>query len=168
MKTPLLAGLALLALITPLARAAESKRTAEYIIANSAESEGQEITLDVAFVKPAQWKSPVGSLAFFQAMTIDRRDHKAGGHILVAIPSENASAFAKKYGMDFDGRNDSDPLRGTLLAAPGRDGRARIWLLDTTGQAADLIRDRKLTVMEDEGARGERPWRKGDKAPLRR
>jgi len=149
MKTTNILTMILLAATAPLSLASDSKRTAEYIIVNSAELEGKPVTLDVAFVKPVQWKSPIPELAFFRAMTIDRRDNKPGGHILVAIPAAEAPSFSKKYGMDFDGRNESDTLRGTLLAAPGRELRPRVWFIDTTGTALELIKAKKLELIDD-------------------
>lgn len=166
MKTASLLNLFLVASFAPLAHAADSKRTAEYIIANSAEYEGKEVTLDVAFVKPVQWKSPVEDLAFFHAGTIDRRDFKRGGHILIAIPAENAASFSRKYGMDFEGRNDSDILRGTLLAGPGHRGRGRVWFIDTSGRAAELIKAKKIELQDDGGIEaGDRPRRRGFGGP---
>jgi len=153
MKTTHILTIILLAAAAPLSIAGDSKRTAEYTIVNSAELEGKEVTLDVAFVKPVQWKSPIPELAFFHALTIDRRDKKPGGHILVAIAASESASFAKKYGMDFEGRNESNTLRGTLLAAPGReDGKAlrpRIWFIDTTGTALELIKEKKLELTDE-------------------
>lgn len=133
---------------------ADSKRTAEHVLATPSDYAGKEITLDVAFVKPVQWKSPVPELAFFYALTIDRSDDRPGGHLLVAIPASEAGAFAKKYGMDFDGRNDRDTLRGVFLAAPGREEKRRIWFVDTTGQAFELIKAKKLELVDDGGPMG--------------
>ncbi len=157
MKTLHLITLVLTAAFVPLAGAADSKRTAEYLLATPGDFEGKEVTLDVAFVKPVQWKSAVPELAFFRAMTIDRRDNKPGGHILVAIPASEAGKFSKKYGMDFEGRGDSNTLRGTLLAGPGKGpekmDHARIWFIDTTGTAVELIKAKKLELI-DEGPMG--------------
>lgn len=151
----------LLAVSAPLSLAGDSKRTAEYLIVNSAEYEGKEVQLDISFVKPVQWKSPIPELAFFHAITIDRRDHKRGGSILVAVKAVDSGAFAKKYGMDFDGRSDSDSLKGIFLAAPGRGhadkARARIWFVDTTGTAAELIKAKKLELMEGGPEDGKEP-----------
>ena len=143
----------LLAVSAPLSLAGDSKHTAEYIIANSAQYEGKEVVLDVSFVKPVSWKSPIPELAFFHVITVDRRDKRMGGGILVAVKAAESGAFAKKYGMDFDGRRDSDSLKGVLLAAPGRGpdqkARARVWFVDTTGTAADLIKAKKLELIEN-------------------
>jgi len=162
MKTLPILSLLLFVSSAPFGRAADSKRTSEYIIANSADYEGKEVSVDVAFVKPVQWKSPIADLAFFHALTIDRRDHKPGGHILVAVPAADSGSFAKKYGLDFDGRSDSDTLRGKFLASPGERGRASIWLIDTTGKAADLIKSKKLELKE-EGDENQGPPRRGSK-----
>jgi hypothetical protein len=153
MKTKHILTMVLLAVSAPLSFAGDSKHTAEYVLANSAEYEGKEVVLDVSFVKPVKWKSPIPELAFFHAITIDRRDKKMGGGVLVAVKAADAGSFAKKYGMDFDGRRDSDSLRGVFLAAPGRGpdsrARARIWFVDTTGTAVELIKAKKLELTDD-------------------
>lgn len=142
-----------LAVSAPLSLAGDSKHTAEYIIVNSAEYEGKEVVLDVSFVKPVQWKSPISELAFFHVVTVDRRDNKMGGSIIVAVKAADAGSFAKKYGMDFDGRRDSDSLRGVFLVAPGRGPdskvRGQVWFVDTTGTAVELIKAKKLELGED-------------------
>jgi hypothetical protein len=153
MKTTHIITMVFLAVSAPLSFAGDSKHTAEYIIANSAEYEGKEVVLDVSFVKPVKWKSPIPELAFFHVVTVDRRDDKIGGSILVAVKAADSGSFAKKYGMDFDGRRDSDSLRGVFLAAPGRGpdlkARARIWFVDTSGTAVELIKAKKLELVED-------------------
>jgi len=149
MKTNLLLLLAASSVIVLPLHASDSKRTAEYILATPSDFEGKEVTLDVAFVKPVQWKSSVPELAFFRAMTLDRRDYKPGGHILVAIPAASAGAFSKKYGMDFEGRRESNSLKGTLLTGPNRMKKNRIWFIDTSGQAQALIKDNKIALEED-------------------
>ncbi|MEI8310034.1 MAG: hypothetical protein WCH98_04695 [Verrucomicrobiota bacterium] len=140
--------LVLLAAVMPLLHASDSKRTAEYILTTPADFEGKEVTLDVSFVMPVHWKSPNAELAFFHAVTLDRRDHKPGGEILVVIPSETAAKFAKKYGTDFEGRNESTSLQGTLVAAPGGRMRAKVWIVDTTGKVVDLVKQNKLAIEE--------------------
>lgn len=173
MKTTHILTILSLIVSAPLSLAGDSKHTAEYIIANAAEHEGKEVQLDVSFVKPVKWKSPIPELVFFHVITVDRRDNKMGGGILVAIKAADSGAFAKKYGMDFEDRRDSDSLRGVLLAASGRGpdhkGNARIWLVDTTGTAVDLIKAKKLELIgdgPDDGKDGDRRHdrKKGPKA----
>lgn len=148
--------LVLLTAFAPLLPAAESKHTAEYILANSADFEGKEVTLDVAFVKPVEWKSPIPTLTFFHVVTLDRRDRKPGGFILVAIPAADSGQFAKKYGMDFNGRNTvTNTLKGTFMATPGRPGMGgRRWIIDTTGQVAELIKANKVHLPDHDGGPG--------------
>ena len=155
----------LLATVAPLIHASDSKRTAEYILTTPADFEGKEVTLDVAFVKPVHWKSPNPELAFFHAMTIDRLNHKPGGEILVAIPSTDAAKFAKKFGTSFERRNESDSLQATLVAAPGGRMHAKVWILDTTGKVADLVKQDKLAIVEDEGGGGAGPGSHGPRKP---
>lgn len=151
MKTTTTLLVAVLSLSCPVLNAAESERTAEHILTTPSEHEGKEVTLDVAFVKPVHWKSPVEELAFFHAITMDRRDMKPGGGILVAIPAAEAASFAKKYGTDFEGRYEKDELTGTLMASPGRGPRKQVWFVDTSGQAAAMIEQRKLSIEDDGG-----------------
>lgn len=155
-----------LGICAPFSPAGASERTAEHILTTPSTYEGQQVDLDVAFVRPVQWKSPVEDLAFFHAMTMDRNDLKAGGAILVAIPSAEAAAFAKKYGTDYEGRYEKDSLTGTLLASPGRGRHPQIWFVDTSGTAAALIEQKKLELQDDGGRPprepGRRPgWRDG-------
>lgn len=158
MKTQHIIWSVLLVAFAPFLRA-ESKHTADYILSTPSDYEGKSVTLDVAFVKPVNWKSPVPELAFFHAMTIDTREKKPGGCILVAILAEKSASFAKKYGLNFDDRNDSDTLKGTLIAAPGKDKEHhhhRVWLIDATeGKLAELIAAKKLEINEEDGGPGE-------------
>jgi hypothetical protein len=149
MKTTTTFLVAVLALSTPLLKAAESERTAEHILTTPSEHEGKEVALDVAFVKPVHWKSPVEELAFFHAVTMDRKDMKPGGGILVAIPAADAASFAKKYGTDYEGRYEKDELTGTLMAGPGCGPRKQVWFVDTSGQAAAMIEQKKLSLEDD-------------------
>ena len=136
----------LLAALTPVLHASESKRTADYLLTTPATFEGKEVTLDIAFVKPVHWKSPVPEIAFFHAMTLDRQAHKPGGEMMIVILSEDSVKFAKKYGTNFEGRNESNSLKGIFLTAPGGGKRGKVWMLDTTGKAADLIKQNKLVT----------------------
>ena len=151
MKTLYCLPLVLLAAAAPLLHASDSKRTAEYILTTPADFEGKEVTLDVSFVKPVHWKSPVPELAFFHAMTLDRTDYKPGGEILVVILSEDASHFAQRYGTDFKSRSYSNSLKGTLVAAPGGRRHAQLWIFDTTGKVADMVKQNKLMIEEEGG-----------------
>ncbi len=84
-------------------------------------------------------------------MTIDRSDRKAGGDILMAVPAGDAASFARKYGTDFEGRNDSDSLKGTFLsvARAGGHENSQIWIIDTTGKLAKAIAEKKLSLPAD-------------------
>jgi len=161
MKTLHCLPLVLLAAVAPLLHASDSKRTAEYVLTTPADFEGKEVTLDVSFVKPVHWKSQNPELAFFHAIALDRRDHKPGGEILVVILSQDAAKFAKKYGTDFEGRNESTSLQGTLVAAPGGKMRAKVWIIDTTGKIADLVKQNKLVIEEGGDGGGGGPGPRG-------
>lgn len=150
MKTPFFLSTVALALFGSLtASQADSKRTAEYLLSSPLANEGKPVTVDVAAVKPVHWKSPFAELTFFHAMTMDRSDRKPGGGILVAVPAADAAAFAKKYGTDFEGRYESDPLKGMFMAS----GPRKIWVIDLSGQLAQLQAERKLSLPEEAGGR---------------
>jgi hypothetical protein len=165
MKTLHYLPLVLLAAVAPMLHASESKRTAEYILTTPADFEGKEVTLDVSFVKPVHWKSPNPELAFFHAMTLDRLNHKPGGEMLVAIPSTDAAKFAKKFGTSFERRNESDSLQATLVAAPGGRMHAKVWILDTTGKVAEMVKQNQLSIVEEEGGGGRGPGGPGPRGP---
>jgi hypothetical protein len=140
----------------------ESKRTAEYLRLDPNSHVGKEVTVDVSMVKPVAWKSPVDDIAFFQALTIDRREDKSGGTILVAVPAADSEKFAKRYGMNFEGRGDKDRLDGTFILVSG-DGPSGLWIIDTTGKLAKLIADKKLALPDAAREPGDGPGRR----PLR-
>jgi hypothetical protein len=146
MKTPFtLRFMAAVLLGTAGLSHADSKRTAEYILSSPTQYEGQSVTVDVAVVQPVRFKSPFPELAFFHAMTVDRSDYKGGGGILVAVAAADAEKFAKKYGTDFEGRQDADQLKGILTVS----GRHRVYVIDTTGQLQKLQEERKQTLPDD-------------------
>jgi hypothetical protein len=145
---------------------AESKRTAEYLLISPSEHLNKDVTVDVAMVKPVHWVSPAPGLAFFRAMTIDRSDRKAGGEILVAVSADEAASFARKYGTDFEGRGDSDMLKGTFLSVTRANGpeQGGLWIIDTTGKVSRLVAEKKLALPAEgrppgggPGPRGPRP-----------
>lgn len=156
--------LVLLAVVAPRLHAAGSQRTAEYLLTTPSEFEGKKVTLDVSFVQPVQWKSPHPDLAFFHVVTLDRRNYKPGGRILVVIPSAEASKFAKKYGTNFEGRSESNPFSGVFVAAPGGKKKKSVWLVDSTGKIGDLVKQNKLTI-EDEGGEPAGPGPGGPRRP---
>lgn len=123
----------------------QSKRTAEFLRIDPKSHVDKEVSLDVSMVKPVSWKSPIEDIAFFHAMTIDRTEDKSGGSILVAVPAADAEKFAKKFGTNFDGRNDKDKLTGTFILVSG-NGPSGFWMIDTTGKLAQLIKDKKLAL----------------------
>ncbi|MCU0777351.1 MAG: hypothetical protein MUF86_06745 [Akkermansiaceae bacterium] len=133
---------------------ADSKRTAEFLLVDPKSHVDKEVTLDVSHVKPVHWKSPLSEIAFFHAVTIDRRDGRFGGAILVAVPAGEATKFARKFGMDFDGRNSTTTLRGTFVLVSGR-GPSGLWIIDTTGKLAELIAEKRAEFPAEAGKPGD-------------
>lgn len=169
MKLPLITPIfALLAISAPLR--AESKHTAEYFLTTPKEFVNQIVSLDVAFVKPVHWVSPNEDFQFFHAMTIDRMDKKPGGNILVAVKAADAGAFARKYGTDFEGKNDTTTLKGLFLAGGSEKGRMKVYLVDTTGELKALFDSGEFSLPAPEpaeggGQDGPRPPRGNGQAP---
>jgi len=150
MKTPIFLSLASLLAFATFTQAADSKRTADYLLTTPDAFVGKEVTVDIALVKPVHWTSPFPEITFFQAMTMDRQDRKPGGAILVAVNTSEAAKFAKKYGTNFEGRADVDQMKGVFENAGGPQ-RPKIWLIDTTGKLARLIAERKSQLPEGAG-----------------
>lgn len=151
MKTHLIPLVLLGLVVAPQVQAADSKRTAEYILSTPAEFEGKQVTLDVAFVQPTHWKSPIPELAFFHAITVDRRERQHGGSIMVVVDAASAASFAKKYGTDFE-RGESSSLTGVLVSTPPRPKMpGQFWILDTTGKAKELMASGKLEIPQEKG-----------------
>jgi hypothetical protein len=129
---------------------ADSKRTADYLRINPASHVDKKVTVDVTMVKPVSWKSPVDGISFFHASTLDRTDKKFGGVILVAVPSDEAEKFAKKYGTEYEGKNSRSALEGTFTLVSG-NGPSGLWIIDTTGKIPQLVADKKLVIPHGDG-----------------
>jgi len=136
------------------AHAAESKKTADYYLTTPADFAGKSISLDVVFVKPVHFQSPIPDISFFHVVTIDKRERRPGGEILAAVATDQASAFASRYGTNFSD-TQSKSLQGTLLSSPTRGPEHRgIWFVDTTGKLAELISSKKIEFDPEAAAQG--------------
>lgn len=160
MKTTV-AYISMILLAVSSAAFSESKKTADFLRLDPKSHADKEVTVDVSMVKPVRWKSPVEDIAFFHALTIDRDGDKSGGAILVAVPAADSEKFAKKYGMNFEGRKDKTTLRGIFILA-SRGGPSGLWMIDTTGKIPLLLADKKLELpaaAADNGDFGPKPPR---------
>jgi hypothetical protein len=131
------------------ANAARHPNTAEWYLANASDYEGKEITLDVAMVKPAHWKSPDPGIAFFHALTFDKKEDQRGGAILMMVPDSLRGKIVKKYEMNVDRGNldNTDRLKGVLRVIPRKRPGKGLYVLDYEGLAWPLIKD-KVEKME--------------------
>ena len=152
MKTQILSLLTLSACLASPLYAADSKHTAKYILNNSAQYEGKEVSLDVAFLELVHWKSPDPKIGFVRARTKDRINGSDGGFILVAIPASDAEKFTRKYGLSTS-RRDTDTLRGVLNSARVRGAKRGngVWVLDTTRHLQDLLKNGNFELPADNG-----------------
>lgn len=126
-----------------------SEKTANGILANPAKNENQSVSLDVAFLRPVRWSSPVPDVAFFYAMTYDRRNRSFGGGILLAAPEADRESLIRRYGVTRDGGQRSPASTTTLRAVlrstgeTGQQGRS-LWFLDQTeGEVSEAIKQKR-------------------------
>lgn len=97
--------------------------------------------LQVAFVKPVNWKSPIKGVAFFHAATMDRRERKNGGWILVAVTEDDAAKFSKRFGTAPDGMQ-TRRMRGIFHVTPNTKG-TKVWYVDYEGANGKALEDAK-------------------------
>ena len=132
MKIHLLSSLVLTLTLALTASAAE--KTANEILATPEKYEGKPVPLEVAFLRPARWKSPFEDTGFAFAMTADSRGKEHGGEILIAFPEIEREALMKKYGVTRDLRGkklSTKTLKGTLTSS-SEDGQKGVWFIDLT------------------------------------
>lgn len=110
---PILCGLALL--LSGGSLVAATPVSADDYLVSPWDYEGQTIKLNVAFVRPSHFQSPLPDVIFYHAMTMTL-DHKIGGEMLIAVSKTESEHFARTFGLDFHGRN-ARSLSGTLLLA---------------------------------------------------
>jgi len=168
MKTysPLLAVATLVCLAFPEAAFA---RTANHILANPDQHHEKTVTVDVAYLRPVRWKSPVPEVAFFHAITYDKRAKSPGGAILLAFPESSRESMIRRYGVVRDGNArvvGTKPLRATLRNM-GEGRRRGIWYLDQTeGSLNEALKANHAKIEQaiDRDERGDGPAHR----PLRR
>jgi len=186
MKTPPVILCCLALLFGAGSLLASIPESADGILVSPWEYEGHTIKLNVAFVRPAHFQSPLSEVIFYHAMTLTP-ERKLGGEILVAVPKKESEHFAHYYGMDPHGRN-SRILSGTLLlahrhhppfhkrpsdsnagpeATPEGNEAARkheargVWFVDYKGLSADLFSKNKELDLPEGGGAGDNPHQQG-------
>jgi len=126
-----------------------SDRTANGILANPAKYEDQNVNLDVAFLRPVRWTSPVPDVAFFYAMTYDKRNRSFGGEILLAAPEATRDTLVRRYGVTRDGGKRKAPSTNQLRAVlrstgeTGQAGRSFYYLDQTDGEISEVLRQKR-------------------------
>ena len=96
---------------------ASTPQSADEFLVSPWDYQGQTIKLNVMFVRPAHFQSPLPDVIFYHAatLTVDRRP---GGEMLIAVPKSESQQFAGFYGLNPHGRS-SRILSGTLLLRRG-------------------------------------------------
>lgn len=127
-----------------------SDQTANAVLAEPHKYNNAPVQLDVAFLRPVRWKSPIPEVAFFHAMTYDKKARSFGGEILLAAPESNREALVRRYGVTHEGRRtpDTNLLRATLRNT-GEDRKRGIWYLDQTeGALSEAIQEMREKIQE--------------------
>ncbi len=117
--------------------AGPSTSTADYYLSDPEKFAGKTVNLDVAFVKPVTWKSPVKGVNFFHAYTMDKRARQNGGWILIAVLEESAGKVADRFGTAIDAAR-THSMRGVFQLTPNVKG-TRLWYLDYEGFSGDIL-----------------------------
>ena len=181
MKTPPLILCCLALLFGASSVRASIPESADALLVSPWEYEGHTVKLNVAFVRPTHFQSPLEEVIFYHAMTLTP-DRKQGGEILIAVAKKESEHFARYYGMDPHGRN-SRILSGTLLLAhrphppfhrhpsdsntgpdaatePAKKHEARgVWFVDYKGMNADLFSKNKELGLPEGGGPGDNQHR---------
>ncbi|WP_269526817.1 hypothetical protein [Coraliomargarita parva] len=157
-----------LALLSPLqAGNSADEDSARYYKSNPGKFDGQKVDVDCIFVKRPLAANKIEGVTFFVAQTKDKDNHSFGGTIVVAVLSDEAESFLRKYGDAPDinrgaaEKVDSKRLRGIFhLLESGHvyidesdDGKAHDRILANLEAAQKAInsadggpRDRKKPV----------------------
>ncbi len=118
-------------------------RTANGVLAEAKEFINKEVRLDLAFLRPVRWASPVPGVAFFHAMTYDKRNTAPGGEILLAAPEDQSAALAKKYGVTLESRRPATTsLRATLRSTSTDENRGIYYLDLTDGKFSTALKEK--------------------------
>ncbi|MDP4610265.1 MAG: hypothetical protein NWT02_03675 [Opitutales bacterium] len=130
------------ALLTPSFAGSEAgKDSARYYKSHPEEFDTKRVDVDCIFVTRINGGPQVEGVSFYLAHTKDDDNNMRGGSIVVAVLTEEASSFVKKYGSmpDIDRgsseRVDSKRLRGTFHLLE----HGHVYIDESEGPAHDLI-----------------------------
>lgn len=154
-----------------------ASNTVDYYLTTPDNFKGTMVNLDVAGVRPVEFKSPVPELAFFHMRTWDKTKNQPGGHIILVAPASESTDIMHRYGDD--SRHYATRMHGVLILSPGgpkREGPpeggddkgpkhrpgTQIWMIDYEGRCAAIIEAHKeeLQKLHDFGPDNEPPPRK--------
>lgn len=137
---------AFIALLTPSFAGSEAgKDSARYYKSHPEEFDTKRVDVDCTFVTRINGGPQVEGVSFFLAHTKDDDNQMRGGSIVVAVLTEDANSFLRKYGsMPEINRGsskvvDSKRLRGTFHLLE----RGHVYIDESEGPAYDLILEHK-------------------------
>ncbi|MDQ8193199.1 hypothetical protein QEH59_02090 [Coraliomargarita sp. SDUM461004] len=124
------------------------KDTALYYKNTPEQFEGEHADVDCAFVSRINRGPQINGITFFLAHTIDEDNRLRGGSIVVAVLSDKADSFVRKYGNAPDIQHggmtkvDSKRLRGIFHQLD----KGHVYIDMTDGQAHQVILQHKETA----------------------
>lgn len=143
MKATKLVSLSTLVVVLATTTIHANPRTANGVLAEAKQLTDQPVRVDVAFLRPVRWASPVEGLVFFHAMTYDKRNSAPGGEILLAAPEDQSAALAKKYGVTVESRRPSTTALSATLRSTSNDEDRGVFYLDLSdGKLAAALEER--------------------------
>lgn len=135
-----------IALLTPSFAGSEAgKDSARYYKSHPEDFDNKRVDVDCTFVTRINGGPQVEGVSFFLAHTKDDDNNMRGGSIVVAVLTDDAASFVRKYGsMPEINRGstklvDSKRLRGTFHLLE----RGHVYIDESEGPAHDLIMEKK-------------------------
>jgi hypothetical protein len=121
--------------------------TANEILADPAAHHEKSVRLDVVFLRPVRWTSPVPEVAFFHAITFDKRNQNYGGEILLAAPESARDSLIRRYGVTGDRRKPTTTSLRAVLRNTGSETKRGLWYIDQTeGTLTEAIAEKHAQI----------------------
>ena len=134
------------------------KDSAKYYKTNPEDWDGKKISVDCIFVTRINGCRQIDGVLFFVAHTIDDKNKKRGGNIVVAVSESESDSFIRKYGTVIErNRSKADKVESTRLRGTFHQLKHGHVYLDKSGEAHARILEHK----ED----ASKKIRKGDGIP---
>ncbi|WOO42717.1 hypothetical protein [Rubellicoccus peritrichatus] len=137
----LLLATAVGAISTSAYGAASGEHTAAHVKAHADEYVGENVTLDVVYIRINNHTPPDVPYVFFRSVTIDEDAHARGGSILTVADADDKQKLIRRFGTNLDRKGfrdiDVNKMRGVVRVVE-REDRPRVIYLDLTEEGVDL------------------------------